>query len=107
MHSRPTAAMIETTMSQTPTQNQRPTKRMCQARGTRPRRPPVQRVNETEREQPNSARERRGPARDVADQRATHAAHPPNVAPKTAARAPLAHDGRWDQNQSYDKTRVA
>ena len=107
MHSHSKAAMIETTMSQTPTQNQRPTKRMCQARGTRPRRPPVQRVNETEREQPNSARERRGPARDVADQRATNATHPPNVAPMTAARAPLAHDGRWDHNQSYDKTGAA
>ena len=107
MHSHSKAAMIETTMSQTPTQNQRPTKRMCQARGTRPRRPPVQRVNETEREQPNSARERRGPARDVADQRATNAAHPPNVAPMTAARAPLAHDGRRDNTQSHDKTGAA
>ena len=107
MHSQTKAAMIETTMSQTPTQNQRPTKRMCQARGTRPRRPPVQRVNETEREQPNSARERRGPARDVADQRATNATHPPNVAPMTAARAPLAQTGRRDHNQSHDKTGAA
>ena len=99
--------MIETTMSQTPTQNQRPTNRMCQARGTRPRRPPVQRVNETEREQPNSARERRGPARDVADQRATIDTHPTNVAPMTAARAPLANDGQRDRNQSHDKTGAA